>query len=53
MNPKHKSLGDLTLAEVQAEGFKALGAFVDAWIKAFGYWDPTEALGSIEMKVIA
>ena len=48
-----KYLGDITVAEVKAEGFKSMSAFIDAWLDAFGYWDPSEHLEAFRMEMIA
>jgi hypothetical protein len=41
-NTQTKRLCDLTPADVQALGYRSLGAFVDAWLDKYGYWDPYE-----------
>ena len=37
-----KCIGNITLADVKAEGFVSMGAFVDAWLDLYGYWDPQQ-----------
>lgn len=39
-----KLLGETTEADVQEAGYKSLGAFVDAWLDKYGYWDPSEVV---------
>lgn len=53
MKSSCKSLGDITLAEVKAEGYRSMGAFVDAWIDVFGYWDPQQSLRQTQRRRIA
>jgi hypothetical protein len=48
-----KYLGDITAAEVKAEGYKSMSAFVDAWLDVFGYWDPSEPLEIFRREMIA
>ncbi|OLN29937.1 hypothetical protein DSOL_3277 [Desulfosporosinus metallidurans] len=48
-----KCLGDITLAEIKAEGFSSMGAFIDAWLDHFGYWDPQESLQPTSVRRIA
>lgn len=41
-----KTLGEITEADAKAQGFKSLGAFVDAWLDKHGEWDPREVIKS-------
>ena len=47
-----KCLGELTPAEIKAEGYKTMGAFVDAWLDTFGYWDPQQKLQPLQITSI-
>ena len=53
MKSSNKLLGDITLAEVKAEGFSSMGAFIEAWLDIFGYWDPSENLQLTQIRRIA
>lgn len=52
MNNSACKLGDITLSEIQKIGFKNIGAFVDAWIDTFGYWDPQQKLQPLQMALM-
>jgi len=52
MNNSACKLGDITLSEIQKIGFKNIGAFVDAWIDTFGYWDPQQKLQPSQISLI-
>lgn len=47
------TLGDITLSDLKAEGFKSLAAFIDAWLDIFGYWDPNQIINQISIRRIA
>ena len=52
MNSAYKCLGDITIAEIKAEGYKTMGAFVDAWLDTFRYWDPQQKLQPLQMALM-
>lgn len=35
---------DMTTEKAQEQGFRSLGAFVDAWLDEHGEWDPREVI---------
>lgn len=39
-----KTLGETTEADAQLQGFRSLGAFVDAWMDKHWEWDPREVV---------
>lgn len=53
MKLANKCLRDITLAEVNAEGFLSMGSFIDGWLNLFGYWDPLQSLQSAEVRRIS
>ena len=48
-----KCLGEITLAEVQAEGYPSRGVFIEAWLDIFGYWDPQQTIQLVSIRRIA
>ena len=53
MKNSSKCLGDITLSEIKEEGYQSMGAFVDAWLDLFGYWDPQQNLQPTSVRRIA
>lgn len=45
-------LGDISLEEVQKEGFKNIWEFREAWLKIYLRWNPDEVVTAYEFEVV-
>ena len=52
LQAKEQRLGDITLADVKAEGFQTLEEFKQAWIKIDGSWNPEQTVTAYQFKLI-
>ena len=46
-----ESLGDIRLADIEAEGFNHPCAFVEYWKRLYGHYDPKEAVAVISFEL--
>ena len=45
-------LGDITLEEIQKEGFRNIWEFRDAWLKIYLRWNPDEIVTAYEFETV-
>lgn len=46
-------LGDITLEDVQKEGYNSLEEFQAEWIRLYGSWDPNKIIWVYEFKLVS